>query len=205
MVSADFDGDSDIDVAILHNTDGNGVVIDIHANDGDANFSSVQTLEIGGEASGGVDGDIKVGDIDGDGSPDLIATYKSSYDLSTFAYTYSALTFTNDGSGTFEEKQALDDVGGIEIELMDVDSDDDLDLLISNTAYPDGGEGGCCFERLGDEEQQNYIRVFYNSNAAPTGIELSIESFDEGVPIGCLLYTSPSPRDRQKSRMPSSA
>ena len=23
--------------------------------------------------------------------------------------------------------------------------------------------------------------------------------------LGCLLYTSPSPRDRQKSRMPSSA
>ena len=27
----------------------------------------------------------------------------------------------------------------------------------------------------------------------------------EGVVIACLLYTSPSPRDRQKSRMPSSA
>ena len=26
-----------------------------------------------------------------------------------------------------------------------------------------------------------------------------------GQPYGCLLYTSPSPRDRQKSRMPSSA
>ena len=26
-----------------------------------------------------------------------------------------------------------------------------------------------------------------------------------GEPWGCLLYTSPSPRDRQKSRMPSSA
>ena len=25
------------------------------------------------------------------------------------------------------------------------------------------------------------------------------------MPWGCLLYTSPSPRDRQKSRMPSSA
>ena len=25
------------------------------------------------------------------------------------------------------------------------------------------------------------------------------------IPEGCLLYTSPSPRDRQKSRMPSSA
>ena len=26
-----------------------------------------------------------------------------------------------------------------------------------------------------------------------------------GDPLSCLLYTSPSPRDRQKSRMPSSA
>ena len=28
---------------------------------------------------------------------------------------------------------------------------------------------------------------------------------DRGNPLDCLLYTSPSPRDRQKSRMPSSA
>ena len=28
---------------------------------------------------------------------------------------------------------------------------------------------------------------------------------DPLFPQGCLLYTSPSPRDRQKSRMPSSA
>ena len=27
----------------------------------------------------------------------------------------------------------------------------------------------------------------------------------QGIPNVCLLYTSPSPRDRQKSRMPSSA
>ena len=27
----------------------------------------------------------------------------------------------------------------------------------------------------------------------------------DGFPRSCLLYTSPSPRDRQKSRMPSSA
>ena len=27
----------------------------------------------------------------------------------------------------------------------------------------------------------------------------------QALPAGCLLYTSPSPRDRQKSRMPSSA
>ena len=29
--------------------------------------------------------------------------------------------------------------------------------------------------------------------------------FELGKPFTCLLYTSPSPRDRQKSRMPSSA
>ena len=28
---------------------------------------------------------------------------------------------------------------------------------------------------------------------------------DKDTELGCLLYTSPSPRDRQKSRMPSSA
>ena len=32
-----------------------------------------------------------------------------------------------------------------------------------------------------------------------------IEHLGRAVYTGCLLYTSPSPRDRQKSRMPSSA
>ena len=33
----------------------------------------------------------------------------------------------------------------------------------------------------------------------------SLHAFPRGFPFSCLLYTSPSPRDRQKSRMPSSA
>ena len=33
----------------------------------------------------------------------------------------------------------------------------------------------------------------------------ALASFISAVLIACLLYTSPSPRDRQKSRMPSSA
>ena len=37
-----------------------------------------------------------------------------------------------------------------------------------------------------------------------SGCEISIDS-DDGLVEICLLYTSPSPRDRQKSRMPSSA
>ena len=40
----------------------------------------------------------------------------------------------------------------------------------------------------------------------PDAIDTLVEKFDKSLGIGnCLLYTSPSPRDRQKSRMPSSA
>ena len=40
-----------------------------------------------------------------------------------------------------------------------------------------------------------------------TAPSFTIESLnsDETVSLGCLLYTSPSPRDRTRSRMPSSA
>ena len=43
-----------------------------------------------------------------------------------------------------------------------------------------------------------------------TGIKVQYETFDSNEAMytkikHCLLYTSPSPRDRQKSRMPSSA
>jgi transketolase len=44
----------------------------------------------------------------------------------------------------------------------------------------------------------------YADNSIP-GIEIPAGSLGHGIGIGCLLYTSPSPRDRQKSRMPSSA
>ena len=39
-----------------------------------------------------------------------------------------------------------------------------------------------------------------SANDASNSMAVSIQ-----MPNGCLLYTSPSPRDRQKSRMPSSA
>ena len=40
--------------------------------------------------------------------------------------------------------------------------------------------------------EENNVRIITDSNYVKQG-------------ISCLLYTSPSPRDRQKSRMPSSA
>ena len=38
-----------------------------------------------------------------------------------------------------------------------------------------------------------------------TGAALNVLKDEIAALIACLLYTSPSPRDRQKSRMPSSA
>ena len=60
-----------------------------------------------------------------------------------------------------------------------------LDLLEIERAYPVIAE-------------QHYIHIQNQIKALETGLNFNIGR-------GCLLYTSPSPRDRQKSRMPSSA
>ena len=43
------------------------------------------------------------------------------------------------------------------------------------------------------------------ASSFPWGLALALGGGAIGLAIYCLLYTSPSPRDRQKSRMPSSA
>ena len=49
------------------------------------------------------------------------------------------------------------------------------------------------------ELSKKYNYVFTTGGIGPTHDDITAKS------IACLLYTSPSPRDRQKSRMPSSA
>ena len=43
-----------------------------------------------------------------------------------------------------------------------------------------------------------------NSIASQAAEVRAVKKYESGI-VSCLLYTSPSPRDRQKSRMPSSA
>ena len=47
--------------------------------------------------------------------------------------------------------------------------------------------------------------VGYFANTTGGAFALNLPAGTAGSSIACLLYTSPSPRDRQKSRMPSSA
>ena len=69
--------------------------------------------------------------------------------------------------------------------------------LKRNSASPANGDylGQLKFESENDADQEiNYAKI-----------TAKILDNTDGTEDGCLLYTSPSPRDRQKSRMPSSA
>ena len=65
----------------------------------------------------------------------------------------------------------------------------------------------------GSTYAQSFSITITDVNEAPTSITLSASAIDEnaaGAVVGtltttCLLYTSPSPRDKRQSRMPSSA
>ena len=54
-------------------------------------------------------------------------------------------------------------------------------------------------------QAQVHFAEFNVSGTGSTGIETQFFNSEINISSGCLLYTSPSPRDRQKSRMPSSA
>ena len=74
---------------------------------------------------------------------------------------------------------------------------------------------GIKIDNLSGEEQISYRGVINSSDyVSSEAIEDMVTASQEGKTkqinwshqkYGCLLYTSPSPRDRQKSRMPSSA
>ena len=57
------------------------------------------------------------------------------------------------------------------------------------------------------EDDYYYPSVKLEFVTVKAGTDGSIQTLipDNGEALTCLLYTSPSPRDRQKSRMPSSA
>ena len=58
------------------------------------------------------------------------------------------------------------------------------------------------YQRLLDHIVPDFVHVLFDGKIVKSGgKELAFELEEKG----CLLYTSPSPRDRQKSRMPSSA
>ena len=66
--------------------------------------------------------------------------------------------------------------------LKDLDLEIPREKLVVITGLSGSGKSSLAFDTIHAEGQRRYMETF-----------------------SCLLYTSPSPRDRQKSRMPSSA
>ena len=79
-------------------------------------------------------------------------------------------------------------------------------MTAGNEPTDEPGEGGN--QDAADDDNGNmtldfgFVPVF---DLALTKELASAGPFAPGDDVTCLLYTSPSPRDRQKSRMPSSA
>ena len=62
-------------------------------------------------------------------------------------------------------------------------------LIHQNNSVEENTELHSFEKKIPNDEQRTILKAYYDLNLLNT----------------CLLYTSPSPRDRQKSRMPSSA
>ena len=73
--------------------------------------------------------------------------------------------------------------------------------IISRVAHMDGISVAAVAE-LAPENAVNSVEMAYG-NIDRCQITSSAKGFDQT--IDCLLYTSPSPRDKRQSRMPSSA
>ena len=76
--------------------------------------------------------------------------------------------------------------------LLVVEDDPDLNRQLVTAL----GEAGYAVDTAFDGEEGHFL-----GDTEPYDAVV----LDIGLPKNCLLYTSPSPRDRQRSRMPSSA
>ena len=108
---------------------------------------------------------------------------------------YNAMTYLDEvhSVGLYGERGK-----GIAVEMK---VDQDIDIINGTLAKAFGQMGGYI---TATNEIIDYIRSFSPGFIFTTSICPSIAA-GASKAIDCLLYTSPSPRDRQKSRMPSSA
>ena len=98
---------------------------------------------------------------------------------------------------------------------LDQTSQTELDLLMANTVVMIAEDNDGTFWYLGEDfgmdlatdglESGTAIGDFRGNKLSFKGRAYTRVASVSSTIITCLLYTSPSPRDRQKSRMPSSA
>ena len=92
-------------------------------------------------------------------------------------------------------------------EAMDRLSKETFDLALLDISLPDGsGYAVCSVIKADEEDNLNkgipvvFITAYDDEASAVASLDMGADDY-----ISCLLYTSPSPRDMRRSRMPSSA
>ena len=95
------------------------------------------------------------------------------------------------------EQKFIEVRGAREHNLKNVDLDIPRDRLVVITGLSGSGKSSLAFDTIYAEGQRRYVESL--SAYARQFLDMM------GKPDVCLLYTSPSPRDRTRSRMPSSA
>ena len=105
-------------------------------------------------------------------------------------------------TGTTEESIAAADKLGFKTDLLAINPLDEsikVPVYFANFVLMDYGLGAVFGCPAHDQRDLDFARK-YNLKVTPV-----VRPDKDKTLLICLLYTSPSPRDRQKSRMPSSA
>lgn len=124
IAHADVDGDGDQDVFISGHAGSALRISELYINDGVGGFSKSTESTFKGVSGSSV----FFGDIDQDGDQDLLVSGKDTLN------NYSSLIYENDGSGVFSPLSTpFESLESWAIALCDIDSDDDLDVLVSNS------------------------------------------------------------------------
>jgi hypothetical protein len=120
----DFDGDGDLDLALMGFIETQGAVTWIYRNDGGDVFTRLprQLASLGW-------GELSWGDLDGDGDLDLAVQGRNS-----FSSPSNTLVYRNDGSAGFSLAADVAALDGGAVAWGDHDNDGDLDLLVSGWA-----------------------------------------------------------------------
>lgn len=171
----DIDGDGSNDIAIIRWEDNVSYALrlDLHMNDGNGNFTLEQTMDLGGEYAV----DMALVDIDGNGSLDLVTNELHLDNVGgELVFSMDLNTHINDGAGNFTLFQTIEEVGGEDFKMIDVDGDDDLDIVMR-------------YGFSGNDDLENQLKVYENVNVAPTAINLSQSSFDEHLELDNQIAT----------------
>ena len=89
--------------------------------------------------------------------------------------------------------------------VLEVDLDYPTDLHKKHNDYPLAPESKIITHDMLSPFSKNAYKVLYGANKVYSCKKLVTTLEDKRNYICCLLYTSPSPRDKRQSRMPSSA